>query len=97
MTKGIPVYKKMTDRDTFDIALISVIESLTLLLLERNSNNQYRLSRLKTLFDKMDQVEKSYEGYIDEKFLNASKKFVKMLQIDLNNMVKGLKNIQEEK
>lgn len=96
-TVGTPVYQVMTDWDTFDIALISVIESLTIALMKRNEKNLYRLSRLETLFNKMNQVEKSYEGYIDEPFQNASKKFVKMLHIDLNTMVQNLKLAKDEK
>lgn len=87
-----PVYIKMSDRDTFDVALISVIESLTLALMDRNSTDIYRMSRLQTMFEKMDQVEKSYRGYIDDPFQNAAKKFVKMLHVDLNAMLLNLKD-----
>jgi hypothetical protein len=90
MTNGIPVYKVMTTRDTFDITLISVIDMLTQVLIERNAGNRYRQSRLETMYDKLHQAEKSYEGYIPDEYINRSEKFVKYIHNDLNSLLKDL-------
>lgn len=89
---NVPVFQVMTHRDTFDIVLVSVIDMLTQVLQERNADNQYRLSRLKTMYEKLHQVEQSYKGYIPDEFINRSEKFVKFIHADLNSLLKDLPN-----
>lgn len=91
---SIPVFFIMKPREIFDIVLISIIESLLKILIDRNLSNFYRLDRLECMHKKMDEVEKSYEGFIPEEYKNRHEKFIKFLYTDLNSLLKDIKTIK---
>lgn len=91
--QGSPVYHIMSEVDTYDIVLISVIEHLCVKLLARNMTNQYRDSRLHTVFDKIDQIEKSYKGYLPDNYKNRASKFIDYMNTDLNSLLNDIKTI----
>jgi len=89
--KNVAVYHSMSKRDTFDLTLISVIDMLLKVLMDRNMDNKFRLSRLETMFGLLHKVEPSYLGYLPDQFINCSNKFIKFLHTDLNSLVDNIK------
>lgn len=92
----IPVYKIMDKESTFDIVLISTIDMLIKVLIERNEKNQYRKSRLETMYELLHKIEPSYIGWIPDEFINASKKFVTYIHADLNGLLKKIKETERK-
>jgi hypothetical protein len=89
--KDIAVYHSMNKRDTFDLTLISVIDMLLKVLIERNEKNHFRLSRMQTMSHLLHKVEPSYIGYLPDQFINCSNKFIKFLHTDINSLVSNIK------
>jgi hypothetical protein len=77
----------------YDIVLISVIDMLLKVLLDRNQSNNYRKSRLQSMYDLLHKVEPSYIGYIPDSFIGASEKFIKYIHNDLNSLLNKIKGV----
>jgi hypothetical protein len=75
----------MTAKDTFDITLISVIESLLQLLMKRNRNpaRYYRLEKIHTALMKYESL---YEGNIPEEYATKADRFDDTLSTALTEL-----------
>ena len=94
MNSNIPVYTIMKKASIFDITLISTIDMLLKVLIQRNQNNPYRKSRLESMYKLLHKIEPSYEGSIPDEFINASKKFVAYINNDLNSLLNKIKETE---
>jgi hypothetical protein len=90
----IPVYQRMNADSMYDFTMIAVIHEL-LLELHIRCGTKYRESRVETMLELVDKLEKSYPGYIPDAYKNRAEKFIKMMRIDLNETLKTIKKIKE--
>lgn len=91
--KTVPVYQIMDEVSIYHFVLISVMMDLNQKLIQLNSK-PYRVSRLETIQELLEKIEKSYEGYLPENYLNRAKKFVVMMHTDLESLLKDINTIK---
>jgi hypothetical protein len=92
-----PVFQIMSPKDTYDIVLISTIDTLLKILIGRSGDSKFRESRLCSMHDLLHKIEPSYKGYIPDAYINRSQKFVKMMHTDMSSLLEDIKKIKDAK
>jgi hypothetical protein len=88
--------KPMTAEDAFDITLLVTCEIVKNVLLERTTGqdkvSRYRRGMLKKMDNIIEEVNRTYAGYLPDSFQNKAERYHKMIEADMNYLLKGYKS-----
>lgn len=83
--------KQLTPDETFQLTLLCLAETTKNILLERctNAKRKYWLDRMETA---IEAINRTYDGYLPQDFINRSMKFNKWIETDMQALLKGFKD-----
>lgn len=87
--------KPVTPDDAFAITLLVTCEITKNILLKRLSEDSKIRKKQLYYLDRMDKdiegLNATYPGYLPDNFQNAANKYHKMIEVDMNNLLKAYK------
>lgn len=81
--------KPLTPEEAFQITLLVMAEIAKNLLLDRNTTHAKRLYWLEKLDKDIEALNRTYEGYLPEQFQNKAERFYRMIETDIEHLLKG--------
>lgn len=89
----------MSPEDAFAVTLLVTCEITKNILLQRLSSDPKTRKKQLYYLERMDKdiegLNATYSGYLPENFQNAAEKYHKMIEVDMNNLLKHYKGIKK--
>lgn len=84
-------YRCMTPDEAFAITLLVTCEVTKNILTDRAGGDKERLYWLDRMCTAIEGVNRTYGGYLPDGFRNAADKYHKMIEVDMNNLLKSFR------
>ncbi len=92
--RNIAVYNIMESHHVYHFVMLSVMMDLCNKLAALNTC-PVKLNRLDTIMSNLEKIEKSIPGFLPYNYMNRASKFVKMMHMDLESLLKDINAVKE--